>query len=900
MQLAVLVIFITAAVVPWLYPRLGERTSIVLALIPAGLTLWFATFIPAVAGGEVIVHRFQWIPGLGVSFDMVLDGLSLMFALLICGIGTFIVIYAGSYLKGHVNLNRFLVILLAFMGSMLGLVLADNLITLFVFWELTSITSYMLIGFNHQNAEARKAALQGLIVTFGGGLALLAGVIMLGTVGGSYSLQEIFSSSAVLTEHPWYTGMLICLLLGAFTKSAQFPFHFWLPNAMAAPTPVSAYLHSATMVKAGIYLMARLQPELGGTELWITVLSSFGAFTMLTGAFLALRNTDLKKLLAYSTLMALGTLTLLLGIGTELAMTGFAVYLLAHSLYKGALFMLAGAVDHEAGSRDVRELAGLRGKLPITAMCTLIAALSLAGVPPLFGFVAKELLLESLLGDALNVVILVMTILASVFIVCVACLVAIRPFFGQFKAPRAEQDVHEPPFGMLVGPMVLVGLSLFIGLLPAFAGSYITFPATNAVAGYEVSGYLALWHGLNLALLLSLVSIALGILLYKNWEKIYLLVRRLDPVITRGPEAGYFGFMSGLVTTAEWQTRLLQNGSMRNYLRVIILSFVAITGYTLLTRYQLHWNFDVNFSFYELFTVAMLVAATAAAVLTHSRLGAVAYMGAVGFSVAMIFILFSAPDLGITQILVETLTVILLVLVLFRLPSFSNISSWSDRLGDAAVALLTGGLMTLLIMVTIEVQDFTPISQFMIENSVSEAYGRNIVNVILVDYRALDTLGEIFVLALAAMGVFAMIKFKPTTSPGANHHAGTLILPPKKVPEKDIVHSLEAIHQRILESQQGYANGDTAMLPQDDPELTKSATYSPEESVTTSHAAEGPEPKPKREKERKNAQHDGVHDYSEESKQHLAQQTSAADEPADEEMPDVPKRDQSNSGGSQS
>lgn len=832
MQLAVLGIFLFAALTPWLYNQFKERTSQVLALVPAGLAIWFALQIPTIAGGEIIIHEYQWIPGLDISFTMVLDGLSLLFALLISGIGAFIVLYAGAYLKGHEHLDRFLIILLSFMGSMLGLVLADNLITLFVFWELTSITSYLLIGFNHHSADARKAALQGLIVTVGGGLALLAGLVMLGTIGGSYSLQTIFSSSEVLTEHPWYTGMMVCLLLGAFTKSAQFPFHFWLPNAMAAPTPVSAYLHSATMVKAGIYLLARLQPELGGTELWISVLSAVGAVTMLTGAFLALRNTDLKKLLAYSTLMALGTLTLLLGIGTELAMIGFAAYLLAHSLYKGALFMLAGIIDHEAGTRDVRELGGLRRKLPLTALCAAIAALSLAGVPPLFGFIAKELLLESLLDSMFSTTILVMLILASIFIVCVAALVAIKPFFGEFKAPKAADEIHEAPAALLAGPVVLVILSLFAGLLPGLVGQYLTLPATVTVWGNTVEGYLALWHGINAALLLSVASIALGILLYKVWPRIYPALGKLDPIFKYGPEAGYFKFMDGLVFIAEWQTRVLQNGSMRSYLRTIVLTFVIITGYTLITRYQIHWNFDVDASFYEIIVVLLLISSAAAAVLTHSRLGAVAYMGALGFFVATIFILFSAPDLGITQILVETLTIILLVLVLFRLPSFANISSPGDRLSDAFVALLTGALMTLLIMVTIGIQEFPPVSEYMIENSVALAHGRNVVNVILVDYRALDTLGEIFVLALAAMGVYSMIKFKPSTAPGSNHYAGTLILPPKQVPEKDIVHSLDEIHQRILEEQNIVDPPTPAVDAR--PELSDESTR-PSDNITEPH-----------------------------------------------------------------
>jgi multicomponent Na+:H+ antiporter subunit A len=788
MQPAVLVIFLLAALTPWLYNKHKARTPNLLALLPAALTLWFASHIPLIAGGEILVHEYAWIPGLDISLTMVLDGLSLMFALLICGIGTFIVLYAGSYLKNHQDLPRFLVVLQAFMASMLGLVLADNLITLFVFWELTSITSYLLIGFNHQNAEARKAALQGLIVTVGGGLALLAGLVMLASAGGSYSLQEIFNSDRVLTDYPLYTGMMICLLLGAFTKSAQFPFHFWLPNAMAAPTPVSAYLHSATMVKAGIYLMARLYPELGGTEFWINTLTSVGALTMLTGAFMAIRSTDLKKLLAYSTVMALGTLTLLLGLSTELALTAFAAYLLAHSLYKGALFMLAGIVDHETGTREVTHLGGLRTLMPITAICTLIAAFSLAGLPPMFGFVAKELLLESLLAGPVGAVILLMVLVSAILVVAVAAIIALRPFFGTF-IPTARK-VHEAPALMLAGPVVLTALSLLSGLLPALTGTFVTLPASMAVAGAPIEGYLSLWHGFNLPLLLSAVSLALGYLLYRQWDRVRSGLQVLNPIIKRGPEAGYFAFMQGIVLLAEWQTRTLQNGSMRNYLRTILLTFVGVTGYTLFSRYQLHWNWDIDLYLHEIATVLILLSAAAAASITRSRLGAVAAMGAVGFSVALIFVLFSAPDLGITQILVETLTVILLVLVLFRLPSFSNISTPAERGRDAFVAILGGALMTLLIMITINVQLFPPISDYMIENSQPLAYGRNIVNVILVDYRALDTLGEIFVLALAALGVYAMIKFRPDTQPGANHYAGTLILPPKQLAEKDILHSL--------------------------------------------------------------------------------------------------------------
>ncbi|EGN76006.1 NADH:ubiquinone oxidoreductase subunit 5 (chain L)/multisubunit Na+/H+ antiporter, MnhA subunit [Idiomarina sp. A28L] len=841
MQLAVLVIYLAALITPWLFVQHQHRTAYIMALVPAALTIWFATHIPMIAGGEVFIQEYQWIPGLDISLTMVLDGLSLMFALLICGIGTLIVLYAGAYLKGNPAQNRFLVILLAFMGSMLGLVLADNLITLFVFWELTSITSYMLIGFNHQSAEARKAALQGLIVTVAGGLALLCGLVMLASMAGSYSIQEILNTPETLTEHPLFVGMLICLLLGAFTKSAQFPFHFWLPNAMAAPTPVSAYLHSATMVKAGIYLLARLQPELGESGLWTVLLSSFGAMTMLTGAFMAVRSTDLKKLLAYSTIMALGTLTLLIGIGTETAMIAFAAYLLAHSLYKGALFMLAGIVDHEAGSRDVTLLGGLRKNLPLTAILVAVAALSLAGIPPLFGFVAKELLLEAMLDGAFHSFIFVFVMVASIFVVTVASVIALRPFFGAFKAPKAEKDIHEPPKAMLAGPIVLVLLSLVAGVIPGTVGNWVTLPASNAVAGNVVDGYLALWHGLNLPLLLSGISITLGLLLFKYWDTFRNRLKVLDPIIARGPERGYFWFMDAIVWVAEWQTHILQNGSMRNYLRTIVLVFVGLTGYTLISRYQLHWNWDVDLYFHEFITVGILVAAAIAACVTRSRLGSVAAMGAVGFSVALIFILFSAPDLGITQILVETLTVILLVLVLFRLPGFSNVSTTRERIRDAVVALLVGVLIMFLIMITIDVQLFEPISGYMIENSYTLAHGRNIVNVILVDYRALDTLGEIFVLALAAMGVYAMIKFNPATSPGANHYAGTLILEEKKLAEKDIIHSLEEIHQKMLEDQNiisvGAMNNRNSDEDGDEEQETLASSYDEDRDHDDSQAA---------------------------------------------------------------
>ena len=759
MQLAVLSGFVLAAFAPLLHRWFGARTSFVLAAFPAALTLVFLNLMPAVMSGETLTFGVAWVPSLGMSLTFVVDGLSLLFSLLITVIGTFVLIYAGGYLKGHPDLVRFHIALVAFMVSMLGLVLADGLITLFVFWELTSITSYLLIGFNHADLEARKSARQGLFVTFGGGLALMAGLVMLGMAGGSWSLAELGTMGDALREHDLYAPLLICLLLGAFTKSAQFPFHFWLPNAMAAPTPVSAYLHSATMVKAGIYLMARLQPSLGGTEMWVGILSVVGAITMFTGAFLAIRHTNIKKLLAYSTIMALGTLTMLLGIGTEGALIAFVTFLLAHSLYKGALFMVAGILDHETGTKDVTAMGGLRSLMPVTALVAMIAALSLAGAPPLFGFIAKELMFESVLeAGSFRWLILVLAFSAAFLTIAVAAIVALRPFFGDRRpTPRVA---HEAPVSMLLGPAVLAVLSLLLGLVPVLAGMGLLTAAASVVMGEPVTVSLSLWHGINLPLIMSLVSLALGYLLFLRWDRVRARLARLDPLIARGPEAGYEAFMHWITVVSDWQTRILQNGYMRNYLMVMVLTLIALIGNSLLLRHSPEIAFHLDVRFHEVVVVSMMVMGALFAAITRSRLSAVVSVGIMGFSIALTFILFSAPDLGITQLLVETLTVILLVLVLFRLPRFASLSTPLERVRDLLVAGSVGVLITLLVLTAWGIDQFVPISGYMIENSVPLAHGRNIVNVILVDYRALDTLGEIFVLALAAIGVIAMLKLR--------------------------------------------------------------------------------------------------------------------------------------------
>ena len=760
MQFAVLMGFVLAASSPLLNRWFGERTSLLLALFPAFLAGWFFSQAPLVLSDGPQLLEWSWVPSLGISLSFLLDGLSLLFGLLITVIGTCVLVYAGGYLKGRQDIARFHLALVAFMASMLGLVLADGLLTLFIFWELTSITSYLLIGFNHTDIEARKSARQGLFVTVAGGLALMAGLVLLGIASGSWSLSEILQSDDDLRQHALYAPMLICLLLGAFTKSAQFPFHFWLPNAMAAPTPVSAYLHSATMVKAGIYLLARLQPELGGTAMWVTILSVVGATTMLTGAFLAIHHTNIKKLLAYSTIMALGTLTMLLGIGSEYAMTAFVTFLLAHSMYKGALFMVAGILDHETGTKDVTAMGGLRSVMPVTAVIAFVAALSLAGVPPLFGFIGKELMLEAALGaERVQLLLVLFAFLAAILTIAVAAIVALRPFYG--ARHETPQIPHEAPLSMLIGPGLLAFGSLALGLAPAVLGAdALLTSAATAVAGETLPVSLSLWYGVNVALIMSVVNLIFGFLLFKRWDSVRAQLARLAPVMRHGPEAGYEGLMNGIVRFSEWQTRLLQNGYMRNYILVMLVVLIALIGNSILLRHSPQLALSLDVRFHEVIVVGTMAMGALFATISRSRLGAVVSVGIMGFSIALIFILFSAPDLGITQLLVETMTVILLVLVLFRLPRFSNLSTNLERIRDGAVAATMGVLIFLLIITAWSIDQFESISTYMVENSAPLAYGRNIVNVILVDYRALDTLGEMFVLALAAIGVIAMLKLR--------------------------------------------------------------------------------------------------------------------------------------------
>jgi len=747
-----------AAFAPLLHQFAGRATGYILALLPLGLTGFFGLFFRSVTVGDAYHTSQAWAPSLGLNLSFTLDGLSLLFALLVNGMGALVLVYARDYLSGHPQLGRFYAFLLLFMASMLGLVLAGNLLALFVFWELTSLSSYFLIGFNHDRPQARASALQALLVTGGGGLALMAGLLLLGQVGGSFEIRELLARGDQIQAHSLYGPALILILLGAFTKSAQFPFHFWLPGAMEAPTPVSAYLHSATMVKAGVYLLARLSPALGGTELWTVSVSAVGGITMAVGAWLAIVQTDLKRILAYSTISSLGLLVLLLGLGGELAVTGAIAFLLGHALYKGALFQVAGSIDHSTGTRDATRLSGLGRLMPITAISAGIAAISMAGLPPLFGFIAKETTYEAMLHAPFRSTVLAAAVAANALLFAVAAAVGIRPFFG--KLLTTPHHPHEAPLGMWIGPAVLGGLSLLLGCLPGYGADQIVRSASQSVLGSDVGAHLALWHGVNTAFLLSVATIAGGLGLYALRGKFLGLKDQWGSQFQFGPAAWYGWALTGMNRLAVAQTQALQSGYLRFYLMITLASATGLVGYSLLGRGKLAATLNwTDLSFFEASLAVLMLLAIFSGVRAKSRLAAITSLGVVGYCVSLIFVAFGAPDLAMTQFLVETLTVILFVLVFYHLPESRIVSSVSARVRDAGLAIATGSLMTALVLLATPEQ-YPSISDYFAENSVSGGHGRNIVNVILVDFRGLDTMGEVTVLSVAAVGVYGLLKLR--------------------------------------------------------------------------------------------------------------------------------------------
>lgn len=752
-------ILLTAALVPLWHRFVGVGTALVAAAVPFAGFVWFLTQIGNVALGTFPEVRIPWVPELGISVSMRLDGLSLLFALLVTGIGSLILTYAGGYFKGSKDLPRILGYLMFFMAAMLGVVLSDNLVLMFVFWEMTSISSYLLIGFKHESTVSRRNALQALLVTGLGGLALLAGVILLGAAAGTYEASQLPERADAIFESPYFGAMMVFLLLGAFTKSAQFPFHFWLPNAMAAPTPVSAYLHSATMVKAGIYLLARLNPTFGYSDAWSTTLFVAGSITMLMAGVLGLMQTDLKRILAYTTLAVLGVLTMLIGVGTELALQSAIFFLFGHALYKAALFLCAGNVDHACHTRDVLRLRGLRFALPVTAAAAGLAALSKSGFPPFFGFLGKEYAYKS--GVALTefaVPVIIIAFLVNLMLLALALQAGVHPFWGKREGAKLDGPPHGLPWMMWLPPITLAGLGLAIGILPGMLALPLVQATVTSMTRVPVELTVSLWHGFTLPLLLTVLTFAAGLALYKVRRHIWgvgpMITERLPVNFDRMYDAWY----SGLLSLAKWQTGILQNGKLHRYIAVIVVvtSGLLIWKLTMLPSIAVTVP-PVPIQPLILGVMVMMAISAVVAITTTSRLAALAALGLTGYGIAFLFANYGAPDLAITQVLVETLTIVFFMTVLHHLPRIRELASKRTRLADAAIAGVSGILVTVLVLISLNLQLAPTIASQLAEWSYVEAYGRNIVNVILVDFRALDTFGEIIVLAIAALGVFILL-----------------------------------------------------------------------------------------------------------------------------------------------
>ncbi len=752
--------FLASALAPVLYRRFRENFGWIAVIFPLFMFFGFLSRYPEVAAGEVIRESVPWVPSLGVNFSFLLDGLSLTFALIITLVGAAVFLYAGAYMKHYANTGRFFLSIGVFMTSMLGLVLSDNMLLMFVFWELTGISSFLLIGFDHRKESARRAALQALLVTGGGGLALLAGTILLHRVTGSVEISSFYGMSGIITSHALYPAIAILLLFAAFTKSAQFPFHFWLPNAMEAPAPVSAYLHSATMVKAGIYLIARMNHEIGGTPLWQDTVLIAGTATMLFAALLAFGQTDLKKLLAYSTLSVLGTLVMLLGIGSELAVKAFFIYLIAHSLYKGTLFLVAGTLDHETGARDVMKLGGLRRAMPVTAVTAALASFSMMGIIPLVGFIGKETVYKAILElEYWGVFLIAAAVAANAFIVMITLFVGFKPFWGEtLLTPRPP---GEAPLKMLIGPALLAVLGLLFGLFPGVFIAVMLQQSALSILSETLSLKISIWQGFNLVLLLSFVTLLLGGVLFLVRSRMPERLLALRAPALLKPSAWYEGSLRLLSSLARLQTRLLQNGYLRNYIIVIVVTAISLASFAL---YRSAGRFvlepAVAVTFYEVALAFIIVVSTVLLITSKSRLKSIVALGVLGFSIGIIFVIYGAPDVALTTFAIETLNVILFVLVLYRLPRFLKLSRSSNRVRDSLIAGGVGVFMTLIVLYATSFELSPELKRFFAAASLPEGKGRNIVNVILVDFRALDTLGEMTVLAIAAVGIFAMLKLR--------------------------------------------------------------------------------------------------------------------------------------------
>lgn len=798
LHLVILAPFLFAILVPFLhkYAR-GIHTGWFVLALPLVLFIYLFQFIPSNSPDNTrdpVSASMPWIPSLNISFDVYIDGLGLLFALLITGIGSLVVLYSIYYLdKLKEALNTFYVYLLMFMGAMLGVVLSDNLIVLYVFWELTSLASFLLIAYWYNREKSKYGAQKSMLITMFGGFMMLAGFVLLYTLTGSFSIREIIEQAPVIATQDMFIPAMLLILLGAFTKSAQFPFHIWLPDAMEAPTPVSAYLHSATMVKAGIYLVARLSPVFAGQELWFWLVAGFGIATLFWGSFNAVKQTDLKSILALSTVSQLGLIMSLLGIGSAAYYYGYGdaslwyttatlaavFHLINHATFKGSLFMVVGIVDHETGTRDIRKLGGLMSLMPITFTLALIGCFSMAGLPPFNGFLSKELFFTGVLrisqGEFWNlstwgILFPVLAWLASIFTFIYSMMLVFKTFTGKYQPEKLEKTPHEAPLGMLISPTILASLVVIFFFFPNLLAYTIIAPAMASIApgllGEDQNFYVNIyaWHGFNTELYMTIGVVLIGTLLFlilKKWIGLYnIFPKRLA--------LNHF-YDQGLVSMERVSERITSyhmTGFIRDYLVYIFAFFILLLGGALFLSDAFRMpTTGAPISIYEIILAIVMVGGTFGVIFARTRLTAIISIGVVGYVLALFFVVFRAPDLALTQLIVETVSVALFLLCFYHLPKLKQeLTRIRFRLTNFVISLGVGVVVTLFALSAHAQRGmsgmFEPISTFFEGASYKLAGGKNMVNVILVDFRGFDTLLEIVVLGIAAIGVFTLIKLR--------------------------------------------------------------------------------------------------------------------------------------------
>jgi NADH:ubiquinone oxidoreductase subunit 5 (subunit L)/multisubunit Na+/H+ antiporter MnhA subunit len=757
------------------HPAVNRRLTItqsawLLAVLPLAAFVFILSLLPAIADGAALTFRLDWMPSLHVAAYLYLDNLSALFLLLVTGIGALVVVYSGHYFKGDNSAWRFLSYLFLFMTAMIGLLLAGDVITLFVFWEGTSLTSFLLIAYKTKDEAARRGAFKSLFITGGGGIALLAGLLFVSAVAGDTSFAVILVNGAALRASPLYGVMLGLVAFGAFTKSAQVPAHIWLPDAMTAPTPASAYLHSATMVKAGIYLLARMNPALGLTDAWFWLLTGFGLVTMLTGAYLGLKQNDLKALLAYSTISQLGVLVMLIGDDTSAAFKALMISVVAHALYKSALFLVVGIVDHETGTRDLRRLGGLRRAMPLTFVVGTIAALSMAGLPPMFGFLAKETLLASVTHPSLPpvgmVILTAAVVAAGALILAQAGMLIWDTFLGRPRDPLVH--AHEAPRWMMAMPLVPALLSLAFGLLPE-PERLAAFFAQAAAAAYgdTVKVSLALWAGITPPLILSVVAVSLGFGLWTLRARVRGWQNRVPEQITFN--AVYTGTLRLLDAAAHLATRT-QSGQLRRYLAAMLVSLIVLMllfGRLPLPTAAPPFVLD-ELAILRVFTLALATAAAGLSIVLRRDFNAILALGASGLSVAIMIVLEPAPDVALVQVVVDILSVVILTLALTSLPREPRLRAWEltfkqsrgGLLRDVLIAVSAGLAVAALTFVALTSRPRpSVVTPFYEANAKPLTGAADIVGAVVVDFRGFDTLIEITVFGLAGLGVYTLLRY---------------------------------------------------------------------------------------------------------------------------------------------